>query len=136
MKERGQISIEYLIVVGFISVLVIAIIGISYLYASGVRDQIKSSQIENFAEKIVAESERVYYAGEPSRTTITAYLPAGVDSISVQEQSIIISYQLNSGQSTNAFPSNVPISLSINADEGLKRISIVAQSDRVAVSQE
>lgn len=135
MQKRGQISIEYLIVVGFITTIVIGLLSLSYFYASGVRDQIKVSQIKTFAEKIIAEAERVYYAGEPSKTTITAYLPPGISSLYVAEQNLIISVRLSSGIATTGYTSNVPINVSIDPSEGVKEITITAQSDRVLVSQ-
>lgn len=136
MRERGQISIEYLIVVGFVTLLVITILGVSYLYANGIRDQIKTNQAQTFAEKVIAESEKVYYAGEPSKTTITAYLPEGVTQLEVAEQSIIISLTIGSNTSKAAYSSNVPINITISTTPGVKHLIITAQSDRVVVVEQ
>ena len=135
MKKRGQISIEYLIVVGFVTFIVIAVLGVSYFYASSIRDQIKSSQISSFAEKIIVEAEKVYYASEPSKSTISVYLPAGINSITIEEQNMIISYQSSSGTTISAFKSNVPIEITTTITEGPKRLSITAQSSVVSIIQ-
>ncbi len=135
MEKRGQISIEYLIVVGFVTLLVITLLGLSYFYASAIRDQIRTSQSQTFAEKVLVEAEKVYYAGEPSKTTLTAYLPPGITMLNVQEQSIIISIQLSNGISTSSYTSNVPIETDISTSSGTKRLTLIAQSDRVVVAE-
>lgn len=135
MKRRGQISIEYLIVVGFVTLLVISLLGVSYFYASSIRDQIRTNQAKEFAEKVIVESEKIYYAGEPSKTTITAYLPAEVTALWVEEQSIIISIRLSSGLTTTSYTSNVPLELTVSTDPGVKKLSLVAQPERVLITE-
>ncbi len=141
-KKRGQVSVEYLIVVGFIVFLVIGILGVALVYIATIRDQIKISQVENYAQKIIAASESVFYAGSPSKTTITAYLPIGVTSITINdaENIMIISLETDAGVTTRAFPSNVPIKIKENkvlsTSEGVKRITISARSNYAEVDEE
>ena len=139
----------YLIVIGFVVFIVIGILGVSFFYAAGIKDRIKINQLESFANKIISSAESVYYAGEPSKVTITAYLPAGVTSIIIQddvdESVILIVIESNSGTSTIAYASNVlltPTSILCDPDfitcnEGLKKLKItaVASTNRVRIEE-
>ncbi len=137
MGERGQISMEYLIVVAFVVFAVIVILGISLFYTSSAQDQIKMSQLSAFAKKIIGSAEAVYYAGEPSKVTVTAYLPNGVQDIRVIDNNLVFTFVTSSGTSVLAFESEVSIHggtiLSLN--EGLKRLVISAGADRVYVAE-
>ncbi|MCH7568388.1 MAG: hypothetical protein IIA87_03120 [Nanoarchaeota archaeon] len=136
MGKRGQISVEYLIVVGFVTFLIVGILGVAFFYASGIRDEIKINQLNNFANKIISSSESVFYAGSPSKVTINAYLPAGVKVIEITSSELIFDIEISSGLNRISFSSNVPLDdtqgSSLSVSEGLKRIEIAAQLDRVS----
>lgn len=129
MIRRGQISIEYLIIVGFVTFLVIGIMGVAFFYASSTRDRIRTNQLITFADKVISSAESVYYSGEPSKVTIVAYLPKGVTSIGIEENSLVVSIVTSSGISTMSFSSNVPISGSISVNEGVKNVEVVAEEN-------
>lgn len=139
--KRGQISVEYLIIAGFIVFLVITIIGFAFFYTSGTSDAIKINQVSNFANKITSNAEAVFYAGEPSRVTITAYLPDGVQNIAIQENNLfVIDVQTTSGVSKIGFKSDVPLTIAaspndLKKDAGVKSIQIIAQSGNVLIYQ-
>ncbi len=135
MNKRGQVSIEYLIMTSFIIFLVIGILGISLFYSNLVRDNIKINHLKNFANKIISSSERVFYAGEPSLTTINAYLPSGVSDISIRPLEIIFNISTSSGTNIISFESNVPIQGSIASSEGVKRIKISAGLNNVTIEE-
>jgi uncharacterized protein (UPF0333 family) len=133
--NKGQISIEYLIVVAFVTFVVLSVLGIALYYSSQVQDTIKINQMERYARKIISTSESTFYSGEPSRSSITAYLPEGINSVTIQENNIVISIQSYGGNSLLAYPSNVPIDGTLSSQSGLKKISIVAQPDKVSISE-
>ena len=139
-EERGQISTEYLIIVGFIMFLIISILGFSLFYSDQIRDRVKLNQLQNFANKLVSSAEQVFYSGEPSKTTITAYLPSGVQSITIppapNNKEIIFSIQTSSGLTIISFSSNVPIgSSSLSNNEGVKRIVVTAGATEVGLAE-
>ena len=135
VKKRAQISFEYLIIVGFVTLIVSAILAISILYTSGLQDGIKMNQMGDFANKIISTSEYIFYAGAPSKATITVYLPKDVKAIEISENSLIISIQTSSGLNKIGFPSKVNISGVITTSQGLKEIEIIALDDSVSISQ-
>jgi len=142
--KRGQISIEYLIVVGFVVFLVIGILSVAIFYASGIRDQIRMNQLSNFANKIIFNAESVFFAGEPSKVTITAHLPEGVTKIDIREDPpgsgeyvIVFNIETNSGLTIRAFSSGVPLDPLgtdvISKTPGLKRLQLTASVDKVTI---
>jgi uncharacterized protein (UPF0333 family) len=133
--KRGQISTEYLIVVGFVVFLVLGIIGVAFFYTSITNDQIKVSQVSNFANKIISSAESVFYAGEPSKLTVTGYLPVGINSFDILPSEIVVSITTSSGITKMSFTSNVPLTGNITYNEGVKRLQILAQQDEVLISE-
>jgi len=135
MVKRGQISIEYLIIVGFIAFIVLAVVGMALYYSSTIRDTINSNEISDYANKIVSSAESVYYSGEPSKLTVSTYLPQQVSDIQIIENSIVISYTTRSGTAKIGFTSNVPISGTLTSRPGVHKISLIAQANGVAISE-
>jgi uncharacterized protein (UPF0333 family) len=135
MLRKGQISTEYLIVVGFVVFLVLGILGVAFFYTSITNDQIKVSQVSNLANKIVSSAESVFYAGEPSKLTINGYLPVGVNRFDINSNEIVIGISTSSGITVMSFSSNVPLSGSISPTNGVKRIEIIAGQNNVSISE-
>jgi len=141
LSKRGQISIEYLIVIGFVVFIILSILGVSIYYYSGIRDSIKLNQVTNFASKVISSAEVVFFAGEPSKTTITVHLPEGVQDVRIIDDNgqtlIVFDVSTDSGLTVVAFPSDVPIDTSsdISNTQGVKRLEIVALADRVAITE-
>lgn len=135
MLKRGQISTEYLIVIGFVVFLVLGILGVAFFYTSITNDQIKVSQVSNLANKIITSAESVFYAGEPSKLTIIGYLPIGVNSFEIMSKEIVVEIATSSGVTIMSFSSNVPLSGSISSSEGVKRIEVLAQQNEILISE-
>ncbi|MBS3088690.1 hypothetical protein J4402_02820 [Candidatus Pacearchaeota archaeon] len=135
-KKRGQISVEYLIVVSFVTFIVLTILGISLFYSTQIQDSIKFNQLERFAKKIISSAESTFYSGEPSRTTINSYLPEGVTRIEVIENNLVFHVDSAGGTSIIAYSSKVPIEINgaISTSSGLKKILIVAEDNKVKIS--
>ena len=135
-NKRGQISTEYLILISFILFAVLTALGIAMVYSTQIKDSIKSSQIEKFAKKIISQSERVFYSGEPAKSTLSVYLPEGVTEINLVENNILIRYTTAGGESLTAFPSNVNLTGgSLSTTSGLKKVTITATSTNAIVSE-
>ena len=134
MKKRGQISVEYLILLGFITFLVLVLLGLALFSSGSIEDKLRFSELESFARNVIDGSESVYYAGEPSKITITSYLPSGVQSISVSGTDLFFSISTRSGVTTLSYTSSVPLSGSLNASEGVHRIVLEATSGGVSVN--
>ena len=126
-KKRGQASFEYLILMGFVTLVLAGILGIAFFYTSGIQDRVRVSQVSNFANKIISAAEYIYSSGEPSKTTVVAYLPENVKNITIEENLLLISLQTSSGLNRIGFPSSVNITGNIPFSPGLKKLEIEAE---------
>lgn len=137
--KRAQSSMELLILMGFLTFVIIGILGVGYFYSNTINDRIKSNQVSDFAQKITATSESVFYAGEPSKATISAHLPDNVQDVEIIDNAIIITYNLASGLNKGVFPSKVPIlenpSSQLTATSGIKNIVVIANQTHAIISQ-
>src|SRR3989344_8886366 len=134
-RKRGQISLEYLITVGFIIFLIIGILGVSLFYSSLIKDNIRMNHLRNFANKIISSAESVFYAGEPSLVTIMAYLPSGVQGIYIGGNQILVNISMAGGVNRVSFSSNAPLNGSVGKSEGVKKIKILARKGDVNITE-
>jgi hypothetical protein len=137
-RKKSQASIEYLMIVSFVTFSVIMIMTIALLYSSSIKDRIKATQVNNFANKIIATSESVFYSGEPAKATITCYLPESVRDIEITQNNIFITFSTSSGENKIGFQSDVPISEGANIlsnTQGMKRIEVKAEAAGVVINQ-
>lgn len=133
-KRFAQVSMEYLIIMGFVTMIIIVILGIALTYSGSIQDNIKVTQVNNFANKIIASAESVFYYGEPSKSSISVYLPEGVKEIQIIENTIFISLTTSSGLNKIGFSSEVPINGSLTISPGIKRIEISADDEQVNIN--
>ncbi len=135
MIAKAQVSIEYMILIGFVTFGIVSIVIIAFFYSAVVKDEIRNNQISVFANKIVSESERVFYAGAPSKRTLFVYIPEGVQAIEIKDKSLIINYTGRPGiTAVKEFTANVNLTGSVPTSPGLKRLTITAQDDKTQIS--
>jgi uncharacterized protein (UPF0333 family) len=133
--KKSQVSIEYLIIIGFVTFTITAILLLALFYSNISKDQIRYVQTESYAKKIISSAETVYYSGQPSKATIMVYLPEGVSSVEIIENNLVFSVDSKTGAIKNAYSSNVPIEGNLSASSGVKKIRLEAVSNHVAVSE-
>ena len=135
MKEKNaQVSVEYVMIVGFILFITIPLILIFYEHTSSTNDQVITSQVDMIAKKVVDNAESVYYLGEPSKTRIKVYMPTNVEDVIIDNHEIVFKVKTRSGITDISQPSSVNISGSISVTKGIHYISIESKGDYVWVS--
>lgn len=134
MKLKSQSGVEYLIIIGFVTFAITTILIAAYFYIGLTRDKINMNQIEVLANKIISSSESVFFAGTPSQTTITVYLPGNVRNIEFIDNDLIITASSSTGTIKRAFTSKVPLQGNIQLGEGSKKLTIKAEADYVQIS--
>ena len=139
VKKKAQSSMEFLILMGFLTFVIITIVGTGFYYSTTINDRVRSSEISNYANKITSTSEMVFYSGEPSKSTISAYLPDGISNIEIIEDNLVITYSISSGQNKIAYKSMVPIiedfANQLSTVSGVKSIEITANETHAVISQ-
>jgi hypothetical protein len=146
MKKRGQISFEYLMIMGFVTFVIMILLGIAFYYSSTIKDKLKSNEIDGYAAKIISSAETVFYEGYPAKTTVMVNLPEGVTSITTYPGSswgegLQINYTTSGGISSVLKESNVPIIISYDGNnylpnsKGTRRILLKAEDNGVNITR-
>ena len=135
MKKEAQISVEYMFIIGFITVITIPLIIIYQTFTQDSSDEITSSQILQVAKNIVDAAESVYYLGEPSQTTLKVNIPRGVVGANLSSgYEVVFKVKTPAGESDILQSSSVNITGSLPTSEGLYTITVKSKSDYVEVS--
>ncbi|MBW2981018.1 hypothetical protein KY360_06400 [Candidatus Woesearchaeota archaeon] len=134
VSERGQISLEYMAIVGIATMVAISLLAISYFYSKGTESTINTQQIDRVAKEIVDTAESMYYYGEPSRTTIKAYLPDGINEITVGPDELSFRVRTPSGETDIFYPSSVSLQGNISTEYGFHYITIEAKEGYVWIN--
>lgn len=131
--KNAQVAMEYLTIVGFVSFILVIVIGTAFIYTGSIQGKMESSQMTNCANKIISTAENIFYSGEPSKATITCYIPDNIKQIEILENSLFFTYSTNSGENKIAFSSNVPINGTLFLNPELNKIQITATGDHVEI---
>ena len=131
---RGQAGVEYMIIIAFVTFAVMSILVMAYFYSDKIGDGIKLNQVESFATQLTNSAESIFYSGEPSKITLRLYIPAGVKSIEINSDYLIIITTTSSGDNKRVFESRVPLQGEISVSEGIKKLTLEAKEDYVLIS--
>lgn len=132
---KSQISVEYLMIMGFVVVITIPLIIIYYSYTSNSSQEIISSQIDQIARKIVDAAESVYYLGIPSQTTLKVYMPNRIVGASLDNKELVFNLSvIGGGISEIVQISSVDLSGQLPIQQGIYSITVKARESDVEIS--
>ena len=131
-KKEAQISVEYLVIIGFVTVITIPLIIIYYTFTQESNEEIASSQISQIVKKVVDAAESVYYVGEPSQTTLRINVPDGVVSADLSSgKEVVFRIRSGKGEADIVQTTSVNISGSLPVNKGTYAITLKAMSNYV-----
>lgn len=138
MKKRGkskaQVSMEFLLVVGFAFLMTVPLIIIFYQQSETLSTEISASQINKVAGEIRDAADEVYYLGSPSKKTVTVYMPEGVQSISIGGNKIVFTVESPSGDYELVKWSAANLTGSIQTYNGIHYVSVESHNTYVSIS--
>ena len=133
-KKKSQISVEYMMIIGFVTLITIPLILIYHSFMQDSGDEIRSVQVKQVAQKIVDTAESVYYLGEPSQTTVKLNIPSNVILTNLSNNELVFKIKTRSGTSDIVQSSSVNISGALPTREGTYTLTIQAKSNYVQIS--
>ena len=135
MKKRGQISVEFIVIYGFVLLMMIPLTIIFYTQSGDTKDVLYNNQLHNIGTRVIDKAESIYYYGQPSKTTIKAYFPENIENITIKNREFIFKFR-NSKNTLNEIilTSLVNISGSVSNNQGIHNIIIESQGDYVKIS--
>src|SRR3989338_7358329 len=131
---KAQISMEYLMIVGFVFAAFVPLTVIFYSYTQGSAEEVAAEQLSQIAKEVVDASEAVYYRGAPSQVTLGVYMPAQLKGFSFEKKNLILQYQTKNGIVEVIETSAVNISGSMPTSQGTYALTIKALDDYVNIS--
>lgn len=133
-SRKGQLSMEYLTLVGFVVVIIIPMTIIYITYSDQSEDQIVSNQVDSIAKKIGDTAETVYYLGEPSKTRIRTYFPQNIDNISIAGREIVFYVRTKHGVDEVVISMPVNVSGTLEPTSGIHNVIIEAKGNYVEIT--
>jgi|SRR3989344_213137 len=134
MSKKNQAGVEYMIIIGFVTLAVLSILALSTIYSNQTKDKIRLNQVESFGNQLINNAETVFFSGEPSEVTVNLYIPDGVSKIEIISNSLVMTTRTSSGTNIMSFDSMVPIqNVILSPTEGIKSLSIKAREEYVVI---
>lgn len=138
MKKRGgkqgQISLEYMSIVGLATLVAISLLALSHYYSKQTEITINTNQIDRIGKEIVDTAESMYYYGEPSRTTLKVYIPDGINEISIGNNELNFKVRTKEGEADMFYSSSVNLQGNISTVYGFHYITIEAREGYVWIN--
>lgn len=133
-RRKGQVSMEYIVIVGFVAVLVIPMLLIFYTYADRTEDEIISNQVQKIGHTISDSAEAMYYLGEPSRTKIRAYFPKNINNITIGNNELVFTVNVKEGLDQVVVYTPIPIQGTLDEHSGYHNIQIRSMGNYVEIT--
>lgn len=131
---KSQISVEYMLIIGFATLMTIPLLLIYYTYSSDSSDSVATSQALQIARNIVDSSESVYYLGKPSQTTLKLNFPDKISSIKLENYEVVFQMKIKNGITDVVQVSAVNISGNLPKSQGIHVLTIKAEEGYVKVT--
>jgi len=133
--RKGQIAVEYIIMVGFLMSLSLPIISLFLEYSRGSQDIIITTQAYNAARKIVDTAETVYSYGEPSKLQIKVFFPSRIESILLRDKEITFRIRTSGGVTDVVVYTITNLTGSLSTLEGTHVITVEAKNNCIQISE-
>ena len=131
---KAQVSIEYLFIIGFVTLITIPLLVIYFSYSAQSKDIVATSQALQIARKIVDSAEPVYYLGKPSQTTLKLNFPDGIVSTNLSNREVVFKISTNSGVTDIVEVSSINISGNLPLTEGVHVVTVKAEDGYVQLT--
>ena len=131
---KAQVSVEYMLVMGFAALMTIPLLLIYYTYSSDTSDSVAVSQALQIARRIVDSSESVYYLGKPSQTTLKLNFPDRIYSTNLSNKEVVFKIKTKNGITDIVQVSSVNMSGSLPTSQGIHIITIKAEDGYVQIT--
>ena len=131
---KAQVSVEYMLIMGFATLMTIPLLLIYYTYTSDSSDTVATSQALQIARRIVDSSESVYYLGKPSQTTLKLNFPDKIKAAKMENYEVIFNLSTTHGIAEIVQVSAVNISGNLPTSRGIHIITIKAEEGYVQIT--
>jgi len=125
VSKKGQIAIEYMIIIGLIMLISIPTLLIYQNHSNSITRQVKLNQAKIALQNIIDVAQNVYYSGEFSKEIIKIYFPESINQIFITNYEI---YALVDGMKVYSF-SDILLNGSLKPYSGVHHIIIESKNN-------
>lgn len=97
MQRHGQSAMEYLLIIGFSTMLLLPLIIIAFSESSNFADEVAAAQIRKAADRVGDAADAVYYTGPPAKRTLRLQFPERIQDVTIAATSITFRLQGQGG---------------------------------------
>lgn len=134
-KKRAQVSMEYVIIIGFVIIMLVPAAYIYIRYSSSSSDALSSSKASQIANEIVKAANEVYYLGEDNQKNIEVSFPSNIEAIEFANKEIVFRTKDSKGNIQEIVEvASVPLSGTLPNVQGKKSITVRSLGNRVSVN--
>ncbi len=134
MNIKGQVGMEYITIVVFITAIIIPLILLYHSQYEGTNEQIRGNQADQIARKVLDAAESMYYLGESSKTTVKVYVPQQIENISIMGgRELVFFMRTRQGVDEVVRMSPVQINGSISSSSGIKYIVVESKGSYIQI---
>ncbi|MFC2134079.1 class III signal peptide-containing protein [Bacteroidota bacterium] len=140
--RKGQISVEYLLIIGMALAILVPGSILFYNYSKNSNEQLVASQINRIGKNIISNAEQMYTIGKNSWVTLDISFPESTtDAYIVDGSELVIKYQTTRGITESVFFTDITIeglfsgNISNPFHSGNMKIKIESLGDRVLIGE-
>ncbi|MFP4524092.1 MAG: hypothetical protein ACLFO2_02105 [Candidatus Woesearchaeota archaeon] len=126
---------EYLTVVGISLFLITPMIVAFYHQSASLEEDIRAAQLDKATRELISAAEEVHYHGPPSQKRLDINLPPDVNDITLQGDTIAVTYEETKKHYATARP-DLNLTGTIKPTQGRHTITITARQDTVEVNDD
>ena len=135
-NATGQVAMEYLIVFSMAFFMTIPLIVIFAVQTNNMQSDIAGAQLNKMSAELVDAAERVYYLGSPSQEVIEVTFPKGIESITVEPNSLVFNMRAEGYDYVHYEDTAINLTGSLRPDSGVRPVKIIALGDEVQITDE
>lgn len=121
-------------ITGFVLLILFGILVIAYSQSSAFTRGVSASQVQKIGAEITDGANAVYYAGPPTKKTMTLYFPELINDITIANQSITFAMQGEGASYEYAAFAATNMTGTLRPFAGLHVITITAQQGIVNIT--
>jgi len=115
MKKRGQVAMEYLLMLSVALMLILPGLYLFRNYVFESNDQIIGRRLSEVSSLVLTKARKMYYYGPPSKSVIPVEMPSQLENMYIlaipdnEEYYLVYSYAGSKGQTRLEYVSDVPL---------------------------
>ena len=115
MEKRGQIAVEYILIIAIALMILIPAVYVFRNYAFESNERIMEQRLAELSNEIIVKASKIYYYGPPSKSVVSLEMPPQINNMYVlfsnqtDESFFVFNIQSKSGQKDIFYQSDIPL---------------------------